>query len=144
MFDYMNRFTWLRRFWWKKLNESEGLVCELVRKKRLRIGVTPVCLVRTRATGVLVQEPLNTSKNRLGLPLKCKGANLHETTTDLSWPCPPLLRTKTSGCLQRVTEPEANATAAVLYHNLSSVDLMPNMTSMRKVSCDKVSGVPWW
>ena len=34
--------------------------------------------------------------------------------------------------------------AAVLYHNLSSVDLMPNMTSMRKVSCDKVSGVPWW
>ena len=58
MLRYMDRFDWLRRTWHNDLNSTEALVCEhlLGLKPRLRISVTPLCIVRTRATGVLVRE----------------------------------------------------------------------------------------
>ena len=95
MLRYMDRLDWLRRTWHNDLNSTEALVCEhlLRQATSIRISVTPLCIVRTRATGILVQEVLNVSKSRLGLPRLCVGRpgnpplRLLATRHDEEWPC---------------------------------------------------------
>ena len=109
MWNFMDRFDLLRRFWFRHVNTTEGVLCELMRRKRLRVGVTPLCVVRTRATGQgvnrFVQEHLNgTSAGPIGLPAQCDGVPTVQTGDDTLMPCPPLVRVFPTQCLRRAEE----------------------------------------
>jgi len=108
MLVYMDQFAWLRRSWPRMLNNTEGILCEYLKAHRIWLGVTPLCLVRTRATGAYVQEVLNSSKARVGLPHDCPGLQLLRNLggdDDERLPCAPKLRTR-GACLRRVAAPE--------------------------------------
>lgn len=95
--------------------ETEELVCMHLRASRLRVGVTPLCVVRVRATGVAVSEVLNKSKSRLGLPHLCaqrcrvptcvsqrypaplSHLSLSSSAADEQWPCKAELRETRDG-----------------------------------------------
>ena len=78
-------------------------------RKRLLFGVTPLCVVRTRATGQdvnrFVQEHLNgTSAGPIGLLAQCDGVPTVQTGDDTLMPCPPLVRVFPTQCLRRAEE----------------------------------------
>ena len=140
MLKYMKRFDFIRRFWYKHLNASEGIVCELVRKLDLRIGVMPMCVVRTRAMGTFVQEVLNKSKDPMGLPLGCANIRLVENgESDHEFPCPSEKRRispahvplDVAQCLERKTslEPLNSSEPTNLIGSTNW------MTSMKRVKC---------
>ena len=138
MMLFMDRFELLHGRWDKWMNTTEGFVCELLRQlgsltKQLRrhrpvnhslkIGVTPLCIVRTRATGMHVEELLNSTKSRLGLPTGCRGLALDVAPDDEEWPCAACIQLGHRGllvartwqrCLLRVSEPEPPNTSELL------------------------------
>lgn len=138
-----SRFDHARRFWPRAASNQggggaevvpsrEGLLCDFVRRSRLRIGATPICLVHTRAVTAATEqagdasasryvgEVLNASDSPLGPPAGCAGVPLVPSASDSELPCPALLRLSLVECLMRVVD-AAQGGATVLR----SVDCTP-------------------
>ena len=107
MAAYMRRLDWLLASSQDRAvdalgnaTETENLVCRHLVESRLFVGVTPLCVVRVRATGIAVIEALNKSKSPLGLPWLCArrvGLSLSTSADDQKWPCPEELRETHNG-----------------------------------------------